>query len=296
MRSYFRNRAPARRGMNLIELMVVIATIGILVALLLPAIQSARESARRAECHNNLRQLGLAMTLHEEHARVYPVGCIGCKFVPASDGSAPARQRFLAWNIQVLPYLDEASVWRSIDLSKASYEVPNKAPSATVINVFLCPSTLIDPRHTPDPLHQTTGLWQRAAFTDYGGIYGVEGIGHDTPDRSAAQLLAEQWLGVMLYEEPVAPREITDGLSKTACIAETVSRRQVESEWINGNNVFAQEAATPINGEAKLGNEIGSPHPGGASVAFCDGHVEFVSETIEQTVLNALLTKAGDDQ
>src|SRR6202012_6217028 len=99
----------------------------------------------------------------------------------------------------------------------------------------------------------------------------------------------------MLYEDAVAPREITDGLSKTACVAETVLRRQVESEWINGNNVFAQEASTPINVSSGLGNEIGSPHPGGASLAFCDGHVEFVAETIEQSVLNALLTKAGGD-
>src|SRR4051794_31143071 len=159
MRSYFRNRAPARRGMNLIELMVVIATIGVLVALLLPAIQSARESARRAQCHNNLRQLGVALALHEEHARVYPVGCIGCKFVPASNGGPPARQRFLAWNIQVLPYIDEGPVSQRIDLSKASFDAANKTAAATIINVFLCPSTLIDPRVTPDPLHQTQGLW-----------------------------------------------------------------------------------------------------------------------------------------
>src|SRR3954470_12152240 len=134
MRSYFRNRAPARRGMHLIELMVVIATIGVLVALLLPAIQSARESARRAECHNNLRQLGLALALHEEHARVYPVGCIGCKFVPSTDGRPSVRQRFLAWNIQVLPYIDEAQVSQRIDLSKTSFDPANKAAAATVIN------------------------------------------------------------------------------------------------------------------------------------------------------------------
>jgi len=296
MRLYFRDRAPLRSGMTLIELMVVIATIGVLVALLLPAIQSARESARRAQCHNNLRQLGLALALHEEHARVYPVGCIGCKFLPSTDANPPARQRFLAWNIQVLPYVDEAPLAQRIDLSKTSFDVANKAAAATVINVFLCPSTVVDPRVMPDPLHQTQSLWTGAAFTDYGGIYGVEGFGHDSADHNAAQFLADQWLGVMLYEEAVSPREITDGLSKTACIAETVSRRRIESEWINGNNVFAQEAATPINGEAKLGNEIGSPHPGGASMAFCDAHVEFVSETIEQAILNALLTKAGGEQ
>lgn len=72
-------------------------------------------------------------------------------------------------------------------------------------------------------------------------------------------------------------------------------RRQTESEWINGNNLFAQEASTPINQASGLGNDIGSPHPGGASLVFCDNHVEFLAETIEQSVLNALLTKAGGE-
>src|SRR6476620_2564311 len=90
-------------------------------------------------------------------------------------------------------------------------------------------------------------------------------------------------------------KEIIDGLSKTACIGETMLRRRTESEWINGNNVYAQEASTPINAKSGLGNETGSPHPGGASLAFCDGHVEFVAETVEQAALNAMMTKAGGE-
>jgi prepilin-type processing-associated H-X9-DG protein len=296
MRSFSRNCAPARSGVTLIELMVVIGTISVLVGLLLPAVQHARESARRSQCHNNLRQLGLALLLHEEHTRTYPIGCTGCKFVPSSDGSPPPRQRFLAWNIDVLRYIDETSLSQGIDTTKPSYDAVNNKAAGSVINLFLCPSTVTDPTASPDPLHQTKGLWLGAAFTDYCGIYGVEGKGHDTTDPNATQVLDDRWLGVMLYEQAVAPREIIDGLSKTACIAETVLRRRIESEWINGNNVFAQEAATPINGMAELGNEIGSPHPGGAAMAFCDGHVEFVSDAIEQPILNAMLTKAGGDE
>jgi prepilin-type processing-associated H-X9-DG protein len=151
-----------------------------------------------------------------------------------------------------------------------------------------------------------SGLWKGAAFTDYGGIYGVEGAGrnreHETSgDNDVAnefkpeQTLRDDSLGVLLYDEPVAPKHVIDGLSKTACIAETLHRRRSECEWVNGNNIFAHEESTPINTDSGLSNDIGSPHPGGASLAFCDGSVRFVVETVEQKVLNAMLTKAGDE-
>ena len=275
--------------MTLVELLVVMTIIGVLAALLLPAVQAARESARRAKCYNNLRQLGVATTLHEEHARAYPIGCSGCKLSVPPSGGPPALQRFIAWNVQLLTFLDETSLSKRIDVSIPSYKPANKPAAATIVDAFLCPSTV------EDAVRQSKGLWQGAAFTDYAGIYGVEGDGHTATNPNARQWLADQWLGVMLYDEAVAPRAITDGLSKTACIAETVLRRQIESEWINGNNVFAQEASTPINRASGLGNDIGSPHPGGASLVFCDGHVEFVTETVEQAVLNSLLTKAGGE-
>ena len=94
------------------------------------------------------------------------------------------------------------------------------------------------------------------------------------PDAST-QTLADHSLGVFVYEEPVAPKQVVDGLSKTAGVAETVVRRQTETEWVNGQNIFAQDESTPINVRRDAGNEIGSPHPGGASVVFCDAHVEF---------------------
>ena len=110
-----------------------------------------------------------------------------------------------------------------------------------------------------------------------------------------SQTLRRDSLGVMLYDEAVAPKEIVDGLSKTACVAEArIRRRPTMMEWVNGLNIFAHEEATPINGIG-LDNEIGSPHPGGALLAFCDGHVEFIAASIEQPVLNAMLTKAGGE-
>jgi prepilin-type N-terminal cleavage/methylation domain-containing protein len=296
MRFRIRHHAGVRAAFSLVELLVVLAIVSVLIALLLPAIEASRESARRSQCQNNLRQIGVAMTACVDRDRAFPIGCIGCKLNIIPGGAATASQRFLSWNIQLLPLLDETALSRTIDSSIPSYQAANKPPAATVLNVFLCPSTTDDPKHPVDDLlHQTKGLWKGAAFSDYGGIYGIEGDGRNAPDPNATQWLNDESLGVMLYEEAVAPREITDGLSKTACVAETILRRQVESEWINGNTVFAQEASTPINVSSGLGNEIGSAHRGGAFLTFCDAHVQFVSDAAEQAVLNAMLTKAGGE-
>ena len=179
----------------------------------------------------------------------------------------------------------------------ASYHADNKAIGSLVIPVFLCPSTI------ETELQNSSGAWKGCAFTDYGGLYGVEGKTRDREDFDAVQKLVDDSLGVLIYDEPVAPKQITDGLSKTCTIAESFARRVTETEWINGQNVFAQDEVTPINPpwtdeekKSKSGNEIGSPHPDGASVVFCDARVEFLSDSIDQDVLNALFTKAGGER
>jgi prepilin-type N-terminal cleavage/methylation domain-containing protein/prepilin-type processing-associated H-X9-DG protein len=277
--------------MTLIELLVVIAIIGVLVALLLPAVQSARESARRAQCQNNLRQIGIGLALHANARGEFPVGCIGCVVDPAI--SPPPRQRFISWNVQLLPFLEEKPLWESFDFEKPSFDNANKAVARTVIPLFLCPSAVEDSALSP------TGAWKSLACTDYAGIYGVEGTGrdHTASDTTPLQVLNDSSLGVEIFEEAVGPKQVIDGLSRTAAVGETARRRVSETEWVNGENVFAQGDASPINPDPapKLGNEVGSPHPGGASLAFCDAHVGFIAETIDQSVLIALLTKAGGD-
>jgi prepilin-type processing-associated H-X9-DG protein len=271
----------------------VIAVIGVLVALLLPGIQAARESARRAHCHNNLRQIGIGLALYTNAAGTFPVGCIG-------GPNYLHDPRVLSWNVQALPYLEQQSIHDRFDFSTSSTPSRNKTIAATIISLFLCPSV-------PDAqLVSTSGLWKGAAFTDYGGLYGVEGDGRnvqvpdaisltDSGESRELQTLRDDSLGVMIYDVGVPPRAITDGLSKTACVAESTWRRnEGYAEWANGHNIFAKDQSASINGEG-LYNEIGSAHPGGASLVFCDAHVEFLAETVEQPVLNAMLTKAGGD-
>ena len=269
-----------QRGFTLVELLVVIAVIGALVSLLLPAVQAARESSRRTRCANNLRQQGVALINFESRDKSLPIGCIGCQL---------ETPRYHSWNSQLLPWLEQNALHQRLDFATPSHKAPNISAGTIVLDVFLCPSTL--ERETTN----TTGLWKTAAFTDYGGVYGVEGVGRDTLEEGNSQHLELASLGVMVYDEAIAFQDIPDGLSNTVVVAELNLRRQAECEWINGQNTFAQEQATPINGESGTRYDVGSPHPGGAQVVFCDGHVKFLSEAMEQETLNALLTRAGEE-
>lgn len=270
----------ARSALTLVELLVVIAIIGVLAGLILPAVQASRAKARQTQCQNNLRQIGLAAAEFEAARGHYPIGCIGCR-VPSSE--------MISWNTQLLAHLEQTNLAAAYQIDVPSYRSPNRELGATVLPVFLCPDT-------PNELTiSEKGLWRGQAFSDYGGIYGVEGEGRDAAASEAIQTLADDSLGVFLFESGVEVVQITDGLSRTVGVAERITRRISTSEWPSGRNIFAHDGETPINQSSGLGNDIGSPHAGGALVSFCDGHVEFVADSIEQQVLNSLLTKAGDE-
>jgi len=278
-------------GFTLVELLVVIAIIGLLTAILLPAVQAAREAGRRGQCANNLRQVGIALHNYCSAYQKFPIGCIGCKIALGPNRPPP---RMIAWNVATLPYIEQANVWRSFDYRYPARSAENRVAVATVIPTFLCPST-------PRPAATTgdingNGRWDPGddmAFTDYGGMAGVEGVGRGAAAGSRF-FLNDASLGVMLYEYPSTPMDIRDGLSNTVAIGECAGRGAAqESEWANGHNCFAQEQNTPVN--KSLDNELHSDHRGGAQAAFCDGHVGFLSDSMAQAVLNALLTRAGEE-
>ena len=267
------------------------AILGVLIALLLPAVQAAREAARGISCSNNLRQIGIGLQNYENTHEAFPIGCIECKFGSSSN---PASMKMIAWNVALLPYIEQDDVWRRFDYDYPAKGEENRQAVSAVIATFLCASTP-RPSYTTGDINQN-GDWDPGddmGYTDYGGIYGVEGTGRNAPMGSDHYLNWES-LGVMLYELPTTTTEIRDGLSNTVIVGECAGRGYEEqSEWANGHNCFAQQQDTAIN-EA-LGNELRSDHPGGAHVVFCDGHVQFLSETMQQETLNALMTRAGGE-
>lgn len=282
---------PRARAVTLVELLVTVAVIGLLAALLLPSLGSAREAARRVQCANNLKQLGLALSEYETVHSVFPIGCIECR-PPASPPPGPLKR--IAWNVATLPYIDQDAVWRQFDYTEPAKAVANRAAVGEVVTTFLCPSTSREMLTSGD--RNRNGQWEQGddmAFTDYGGIYGVEGPGRDALPQSPHFLDAES-LGVMLYELPTSPAEIVDGLAHTVAIAECTGRdHRQQAEWANGHNCFAQHQDVGVN--SSRDNEIHSDHPDIAGALFCDAHVQFLDKTIDKSTLLALLTRAGEE-
>lgn len=262
------------RGLTLVELLVTMAILGIVMALLLPAVQAVREAARRTQCGNHLRQIGLA--LHGYHASqgTFPVGCL---------------DRFgvrHAWSTFVLVHLEQGTVWERYRWQFPSRSQENRQATRAVISTYLCPSTA---RYTWDRLGATTGdkngngLYDQGdhmAYTDYGGIYGDARPGQPSQN------------GMMLYDRSIAIVEVQDGATHTIVVAEDSGRGWVsDSEWANGENIFDVRGAMNQYQE----NEIFSDHPGGAQVLFVSGSARFLSETIDSDVLGALCTRAGGE-
>ncbi len=135
-----------RRGFTLIELLVVVAIIGILIALLLPAVQAAREAARRSQCTNNLKQIGLALHVYLESHRVFPPGYVADKLgsgtiagvdYPDTNENRPSG---FAWGALILPQLEQTAVYAQFNFSRACWAPENAVPARAKISVFLCPS------------------------------------------------------------------------------------------------------------------------------------------------------------
>ncbi len=250
-------------ALTLVELLVVMAMIGTLVALLLPAVQSAREAARKTTCQNHLRQQGIALTAFHALHNAFPEG--GIEWRPPGN----TTQRQIAWSAFLLPFLEETALYESLDLNQPFDSPANALPAARVLTVFLCPAS-----------RRGTRLVHGRGPCDFGGIFGERISSPNQPPK-----------GIMIYDRRISARQITDGLSKTLIVGE--DSQFDDGQWINGRNLFDQAFA--INAAPAWENDLRSEHAGGAQAVKADGSVAFLTETMDLPVLAALCTRAGGE-
>lgn len=274
-----------RHAFTLLELLIVIAIIGVLVAILLPAIQNAREAARRTVCQGHCSQIGLAALNYEEHHRVFP---------PA----ALLHPRHSAFSL-MLPFLEQQSLWRHYDFRRNYSDPANAAATATRIDVLICPSAPSRREIGPNALGPC----------DYTPITDVD------PTAMALGIVSRRQnpLGVMTVNGRVGQADVRDGLSHTLLIVEDAGRPQqwqrrrqagttIPTGWASYDRVSpinldgASEDGTAIYGPCAVNcanlHEIYAFHIRGANTVFADGHYDFLHESIDINVAASLVTRA----
>ncbi len=277
-------RMALRRGFTLIELLVVIAIIAVLIALLLPAVQQAREAARRSQCKNNLMQIGLAIQNYEMAQGVLPPGTIN----PTGPVLSEEKGYHVSWLVQLLPYLDQGNVYAHFDFNQGVYDQKNRSVREQRVSSFNCPSDF-----------STSTV--KVGHTNYaGGQNDIE-----------APIDADNH-GVLFLNSRVKYREITDGSSNTIFVAERLIAID-DLGWVsgtrsslrNGGDQINQSATNQLNRPAgqstpELANSalvggVGSRHVGGAQTSLGDGSVRFISQNIKQDVLHFLFHRADGE-
>ncbi|MBC7818935.1 MAG: DUF1559 domain-containing protein [Planctomycetaceae bacterium] len=296
------------RGFTLIELLVVIAIIAILIALLLPAVQQAREAARRSQCKNNLKQLGLAVENYHSSHSVYPSGFLNWP-TPAGQMNPPS-QRAVSLYALMLNQLDQGPLAKEWDYRDPRQNVPT-GRVAKILPVLLCPTDdLNSPMLTIFPMFNPAG--DKYAMTSYGGNGGVQSY------NSAAATMD----GIFLRNSAIRNADVKDGLSQTLLFGEryhsdvnydtnagTFTKIKgwgawAPSEGLPGLGNVTLGAAVQINYQHPVGVAVnatyenrrvtafGSGHAGGAQFVMADGSGRFINQNISLTTLQALSTRA----
>ena len=313
MKSSTQKYSCPKRGFTLIELLVVIAIIAILIALLLPAVQQAREAARRSTCKNGLKQIGLALHNYHETHRSYPPGYIARGVTTINDSTTETGSGF-AWGVMLLPFLDQAPLYNHLDLNLDCTVAHNIGHANEALTIFRCPS---DTHQGVFSVTAGANTYELSS-SNYVGIYGYGSLTSAPGDPDDK--------GILYRNSNVKMRDITDGTSNTIVVGERSHQHQfvgststiaADSTWyaaIPGADrpagmmmmAMAMEGpASLILGHVGQGGMMAMHHPpnttnhianfsskheGGAHFLLGDGAVRFLSENIHYNTFRYLGT------
>jgi prepilin-type N-terminal cleavage/methylation domain-containing protein len=309
---------PRRNAFTLVELLVVIAIIGVLIGLLLPAIQSAREAGRRMSCMNNLKQSGLAIHNYVSARKVFPPSSNsgfgrGVWLYGMIHSSDPTSMdiRLHSFASLILPYAEANDVFDAINYDLSSLDPANQTAASNVLPMYRCPSYSGNV-YSKDPLYVAVVQYDKFAIRNYTAIGAktISGLSGQDPSFPAD--------GVMYPQSKVGFNSISDGTSKTLLLAET--KEENAAVWIDGST--AAVAARPYAENESTGYTLevvginhenffpqtpqnqnpifqnwgpSSQHPGGANHLLCDGSVKFIQQTVDLSTYDALATRNGND-
>jgi prepilin-type N-terminal cleavage/methylation domain-containing protein len=286
-----------RSAFTLVELLVVIAIIGVLVALLLPAVQAAREAARRAECTNKMKQLGLAVQNHHDAKKVVPVSA-------RPVGVVTSQVQRIAAMTHILAYMELGALRSTFDLTKNWSNIDNRKAVNTIIPGFQCPSSPEDVgRYDGDP--NSTWVQEICTQTDYSPTVWVQGALYNP--ASASNLidppgnanLEGNYPGILEYQNPKASfKDVTDGLSNTIMFAESAGRPSVFRKNIK---VSEDATAARVNGGGwprpasdilVFGLSADGKEPFGACAVNCANGIDVVASGYPHPQFNTYGTSA----
>ncbi len=308
------DQASKRFAFTLVELMVVVAVIGTLISLLLPAVQAAREAARRIQCQNNLRQVGLSLLQFESANSAFPASGWTRPGLGNPSGS------YLSWRGVCLGFMEQANVLNRYDVQQHWWFQNNLQVGSLKQPTFLCPSSpaiepvLFVPPKAPRP---SLALNMPLATTDYEAIMGVR------PSLDAFTYDASNRFSIMHRDSRTKFSQILDGSSNTIMVLEASGRPAVYRRgkqkfdahneqaigWIDSESAFSLDGSSADGAaegcgvaegcfvaiNARNDNEPYSFHSGGAFALFADGHIAFESEAISILAFAAQCTRAAND-
>jgi len=278
-------RFRRQRGFTLVELLVVIAIIGTLVGLLLPAVQNARESARRSHCSNNMKQIALGLQNYQDANKRLPPALVRM--------ASPNDYVGWTWTAYTLPFMEYTDLYTKVQvgISNAINGTADPTAADTPIPTLMCPSCKIGVRELSAKYRSDWGWGNiRGAKTNYLGNGGPKSTWESSTVSDSTRQQAS--LGALRMETGIMLKDITDGTSKTILIGEgggkalsATNDPQMPSMWV----CTVDTRNTPINviryGAEKINSgetrAFGSYHSGGATFAMCDGAVRFINDNIE---------------